>query len=64
MSPPFTPEQHVASSIDRMSASTETSAAAAHGILNASIVWSLALPALAFGTMAAVLQPLIRPPSR
>lgn len=50
----FTREQQIASTIDRMSASTETSAATAHGMLNAGIVLSFAMPALWLGAAAAL----------
>jgi hypothetical protein len=64
MSPKFTARQQVAASILRMSASTETTAAAAHGLLNAGIVLGLAWPAMVLGVATAMLQPWMRPPPR
>jgi hypothetical protein len=54
MTQKLTPEQHVAANIARMSASSQTSTTAAQGMLNASIVWSLAMPAMAMGIATAL----------
>lgn len=64
MTVPLTKAQSAAGNIARMSASTETSAAAAQGVLNAGIVLTLAWPAMMLGIASALLQPLTRPPSR
>jgi hypothetical protein len=60
----LTNAQHAAASIERMSASTETTAAAAHGLLNAGIVLSLAMPAMMLGMVSALMQPFRPPPPR
>jgi hypothetical protein len=64
MNAPLTKAQSAAGNIARMSASTETSAAAAHGILNAGIVLTLAWPAMMLGIASALLAPLGPPPPR
>jgi hypothetical protein len=64
MSPKFTAEQQVAANMARVSAATETTAAAAHGLLNAGIVLGLAWPAMMLGMASAMLQPWMRPPPR
>lgn len=61
MNAPLTKPQPGAGTIAGMSTSTHTTAAAAHGIVNAGIVLTFAWPAMVLGIASALLQPLIRP---
>lgn len=64
MSAPLTARQALLDRLDDMNNSANTTAATAQGMLNAGIVFSVAMSAMAMGVTAALLAPLVRKPQR
>lgn len=59
MSPALTARQAPSARLDGMTSTSHTTAVAAHGWLNAGIVFSVAIPAIALGMAAALLAPFV-----